>query len=66
MPVITIAMHPVSNEVKRNLIKTLTRTAAEVTTLPEAAFIILVNELAEEAIGCGGQTLKELRAQQPA
>lgn len=66
MPVITIAMHPVSNEEKKTLISTLTRSAAQVTQIPEAAFIVLVNELAEEAIGCGGRTLKEMRASQPA
>ncbi|GLH72540.1 hypothetical protein GETHLI_10420 [Geothrix limicola] len=66
MPVITIAMQSTSSEVKKSLITALTRSAAEATRLPEASFIVLVNELSDEAIGSGGRTLKELRAAQPA
>lgn len=66
MPVISIAMHATSAEVKKSLITTLTRSAAEVTAIPEAAFIVLVNELPADAIGCAGKTLKEILAAQPA
>ncbi len=66
MPVITIAMHPVSNDEKKSLISVLTTSAAQVTRIPESSFIVLVNELPEEAIGCGGRTLKELKAAQSA
>ena len=62
MPVITIAMHPVPSDTKKALISTLTRSAAEVVKVPESAFIVLVNELPEEAIGIGGRTLKEIKA----
>jgi 4-oxalocrotonate tautomerase len=62
MPVISVAIHPVSSEQKKSLIAALTRSAAEVTKVPEAKFIVLLNELPEEAIGVGGRTLKEIRA----
>lgn len=66
MPVITIAMHPVSSDEKKSLISALTRSAAQVTRIPESSFIVLVDELSEDAIGCGGRTLKELKAAHPA
>jgi 4-oxalocrotonate tautomerase len=66
MPVITIAMHPVSSEEKKSLISALTTSAAQATRIPENAFIVLVNELSEEAIGLGGKTLKEVLAAHPA
>jgi 4-oxalocrotonate tautomerase len=62
MPVITIAMHPVSSDEKKSLISALTTSAAQATRIPESSFIVLVNELAEEAIGLGGKTLKEVLA----
>lgn len=66
MPVITIAMHPVSSDEKKSLISALTTSAAQATRLPESSFIVLVNELSEEAIGLGGRTLKEVIASRPA
>jgi 4-oxalocrotonate tautomerase len=65
MPVITIAMHPVSSEEKKSLISALTSSAAQVTRIPETSFIVLVNELPAEAIGLGGRTLKEVMASRP-
>lgn len=66
MPVITIAMHPVSSEEKKSLISALTSSAAKVTRIPESSFIVLVDELAEDAIGIGGRTLREVMAAHPA
>ncbi len=66
MPVITIAMHPVSSDEKKSLITALTTSAAQATRIPESAFIVLVNELSAEAIGLGGRTLKEVMAAHPA
>ena len=62
MPVINIAMHPVSAEEKQHLIAALTRTAAETTRIPESSFIVFVDEFPDEAIGIGGRTLKEIHA----
>jgi len=66
MPVITIAMHPVSSEEKKALISALTSSAAQVTRIPEASFIVLVDELSEDAIGIGGRTLRAVMAAHPA
>lgn len=66
MPVITIAMHPVSSDEKKSLISALTTSAAQATRIPESSFIVLVNELSEDAIGLGGRTLKDVIASRPA
>lgn len=66
MPVITIAMHPVSSDEKKSLISALTTSAAQATRIPESSFIVLVDEFSEEAIGLGGRTLKEVLAARPA
>ena len=66
MPVITIAMHPVSSDEKKSLISALTTSAAQATRIPESSFIVLVNELSEEAIGLGGRTLKDVITTRPA
>lgn len=62
MPVITIAMHRTDERTKANLIKNVTTTAAETTKVPESLFTILIDELDDENIGCGGKTRKELVA----
>lgn len=62
MPVITVAMHPTTTEVKKALIAALTETAVKVTGVPEQAFTIFIDEHQEEAIGVGGRTLKEIRS----
>lgn len=66
MPVITIAMHPISAEDKKSLISAVTTSAAQATRIPESSFVVLVNELSQEAIGLGGRTLKEVLASRPA
>jgi 4-oxalocrotonate tautomerase len=64
MPVITVAMGQKSTEVKKELIAALTSTAAAVTGIPEAKFIVLLEELSEDAIGVGGKSLQEIRSGQ--
>lgn len=61
MPVITISMGTgqASAEQKRMLIESFTSQAVEITKLPPQAFTILINELSHDAIGIGGQTLKD-------
>jgi 4-oxalocrotonate tautomerase len=59
MPVISIEIGPVSTEVKSELIKQLTKTASEVTKIPEPTFVVLVKEYPVDAIGVGGIPLSE-------
>ena len=57
MPVISIELGPVSPEVKESLIETLTKNAAEITKIPEPAFVVIVKEYPLDAIGVGGKPL---------
>ena len=59
MPVITIDLWNVSPETKAELIAKLTRTASEITKLPEAAFFMYVREYPLDAIGTGGVPLSQ-------
>lgn len=64
MPVITLAIHPTSSEIKKDLISSLTKTAAAITGIGEQAFVVFVDEYRDEAIGVGGRTLREIKAAQ--
>ena len=59
MPVISIELGPVSAEVKSELIRKFTKTAAEITKIPESAFVVLIKEYPVNAIGVGGIPLSE-------
>ena len=59
MPVITIDLWKVSPETKADLIAKLTKTASEITKLPEAAFFVYVREYPLDAIGTGGVPLAQ-------
>jgi 4-oxalocrotonate tautomerase len=59
MPVITIDLWPVSNEVRVELIQKLTKTASEITKLPPSAFFVYVREYPTDAIGVGGTPLSQ-------
>ena len=59
MPVITIDLWNVSQETKADLIARLTKTASEITKLPEAAFFVYVREYPLDAIGTGGVPLSQ-------
>jgi 4-oxalocrotonate tautomerase len=59
MPVITIDLWQVSPETKTELIKRLTKTASEITRLPETAFFVYVREYPNDAIGVGGIQLSQ-------
>ncbi len=59
MPVISVERGPSTAEVKSELIKKLTKTAAEITKIPESAFVILIKEYPVDAIGVGGIPLSE-------
>ena len=51
MPVITIAMHSTTEEVKKNLIEGLTAAAVAATSVPQEKFVVFVEEYETDAIG---------------
>jgi len=59
MPVITIELWPESPEVKAELIQKLTKTASDITKLPQSAFFVYVREYPTDAIGVGGTPLSQ-------
>jgi 4-oxalocrotonate tautomerase len=59
MPVITIDLWPVSHEVRAELIRDLTKTASDITRLPQSAFFVYVREYPTDAIGVGGVPLSQ-------
>ncbi len=59
MPVITIDLWKVSPETKAELIGKLTKTASEITKLPQSAFFVYVREYPTDAIGIGGTPLSQ-------
>jgi 4-oxalocrotonate tautomerase family enzyme len=62
MPVITIAMHKVDDQVKTSLIRNVTATASETTGLQAQSFTVLIQELDDMNIGLAGKTLREVKA----
>ena len=64
MPVITIAMHSTTEEVKKKLIDGLTAAAVAATQVPQEKFVVFVEEYGTDAIGLGGRTLKAIKASQ--
>lgn len=62
MPVINIAMHKVDDRVKADLIREVTATAVKVTGIDPERFTILIDELEDMNIGCGGKTLREIKS----
>lgn len=59
MPVITVKMGKVNNEVKKELIKKLTSSAVEVTKIAPESYTIFIEESEYDNIGIGGITLSE-------
>lgn len=59
MPVISIEIGPLNAETKSALIKSITKTASEITKIPEATFVVLIKEYPLDAIGVGGTPLSE-------
>jgi 4-oxalocrotonate tautomerase len=62
MPVITVAIHPISEIEKASLIKKLTETAVEITKVPADKYVVFIDEYANQSIGIGGKTRGELIA----
>ena len=57
MPVITVTITEQEVECKRCLAEALTKAAAEITKIPEAAFIVVIDEHPRDSIAVGGQLL---------
>ncbi|THB72080.1 MAG: 4-oxalocrotonate tautomerase [Desulfobulbaceae bacterium] len=61
MPVIAVTMAPTSEKTRKELIQGLTEKAVEITNIPKQAFLITISELPETSLGCGGQTIEEMK-----
>ncbi|HWQ63134.1 MAG TPA: 4-oxalocrotonate tautomerase DmpI [Methanospirillum sp.] len=66
MPVITIDLWPISPEIKTELIQKLTKTASDITNLPQSTFFVYVREYPTDSIGVGGIPLSQLNLPQNA
>lgn len=63
MPVITVAIHPISRDEKSCLIKKLTDAAAEITKVPADKFVVFIDEFENESIGLAGETRAKIVAE---
>jgi 4-oxalocrotonate tautomerase len=61
MPVISIDIGEVSVEQKQALIQEMTVKAAEITNIPKEAFVVVVREVPDNAIGVGGKTVEQTK-----
>jgi 4-oxalocrotonate tautomerase len=62
MPVITLAIHPISQGEKTQLIRQLTDVAVAITKVPADKFVVFIDEHDNGAIGLGGKTRAEIVA----
>ncbi|MDA3851333.1 MAG: tautomerase family protein [Spirochaetaceae bacterium] len=62
MPIINVAMGPMEENKKKELIQNLTDTAVKTTGITKEHFTVLIQEMALTNIGVGGNTLKEIMA----
>jgi 4-oxalocrotonate tautomerase len=63
MPVITVAIHPISHDEKSRLIKKLTDTAVEITKVPADKYVVFIDEFENESIGLAGKTRAKIIAE---
>jgi 4-oxalocrotonate tautomerase len=63
MPNITYEAVQVTKEKKSELIRALTKTAAEITAIPETLFTVLIKEYPVDNWGIGGRPLEEIMKQ---
>ena len=59
MPVIKVECGPMDIEKKEKLIKSLTQAASSIMGIPEAAYVVLLNEMSKDNIGVGGEMLSK-------
>ncbi len=63
MPVINIVSGKIAPEVKQELIKELTESASRIMNIPTRYFTLTINELEDENIGVGGESVSSLKQQ---
>lgn len=59
MPVIKVEIGPQTKEKKKEMIEKLTKTMAEITSIPAPSFFVYIDEYERENIGVGGVPLSE-------
>ena len=59
MPVIKVDCSAMDIEIKEKLIESLTQTASSIMGIPEAAYVVLLNEMSKDNIGVGGEMLSK-------
>ncbi len=60
MPNIIIEAAKLSKENKNDLIRSLTKTASEITKIPETSYTVLIKEFSIDNWGIGGKPLDEV------
>ncbi len=60
MPNIIIEAAKLTKENKNELIRTLTKTASEITKIPQTSYTVLIKEFSIENWGIGGEPLEEI------
>ncbi|MGE5476856.1 MAG: tautomerase family protein [Bacteroidales bacterium] len=63
MPLIVYEAGQMAKDVKAELIRELTATAARVTGIPQGLFFVSIHELPDDDIAIGGVTVTELKRQ---
>lgn len=61
MPLITIESGKLTKEQKSELIAEITKITSKIINAPENLCFVSINELSDENIGVGGQTVEELK-----
>ena len=61
MPYISFESGQLTAEQKKQLIERLTKTAAEITRIPEQFFTVTIKELPDENFGIGGRSIDEIK-----
>ncbi len=62
MPIINVTVGELSKEKKKELIEKLIDVSVEVTGAPEAAHMVVINEMPLDAISLGKKTVEEILA----
>jgi len=62
LPVISLEIGKLTTNQKKEIIKKITATTAEITKIPEDAFTVLIHELDDENIGIGGRNIREIKS----
>ena len=61
MPYISFESGQLTAEQKKQLIERLTKTAAEITHIPEPFFTVTIKELPDENFGIGGRSIDKIK-----